>query len=457
MSPQSNHDGKTVKKKGMRIMRKFAAILAAALLASAFAACDDITYPPADAELSDENMTVSGSGWMADSPGSDDKSLLPTVACIPDGEKVTGRIDGVAAREARGGLWYPEFEIRTVVEAEVIEVLPDEYYVPSNDWSYYVAKLRVLDAIRGENLPEEIYLRFTDSDRNVFDGYDSLILSMKQIGVENYLLINDRRGEYAYFPNMFETSRGAYVYMGSVIAFEKGVVTDKEYHFSYVADPGETIDAVKERILAATQGLSEDERYNAFNSFLPCDYFTAADLISTEEAEQAYAQILPDGKNAYMHELKIDGAALTGRVSISATYTRVINGFATDETVSFSRNSGEVSRSGIRYDAADLASLPDISAVIEQIDVAEVTLSDKDESTKEEYLDRWQCGVVGCYRKTADGVYGVLVVKWDGSAGCDVQYDYRYILYDGDGKGSVMNPSQIAQRLAGSGGIPKYI
>ena len=134
---------------------------------------------------------------------------VPSVSTMVSGDKITGKqeiIYGNAASDDAGvaDMAAPGFEIRTVIEAEVVEVLPDSYTDVSSGIQFHVAKLKVVDQIRGEGFPAEIFLRYPFYNTTIFEGYERFILSLDQIGIENYMLVNDTQKRVDYFSNMFD-------------------------------------------------------------------------------------------------------------------------------------------------------------------------------------------------------------------------------------------------------------
>ena len=120
---------------------------------------------------------------------------IPSVSVMQSGGKLTGKQeltygDTPAGNDSNADMLGPGFYLRTVVEAQLVEVLPDTYRDPTSYFGEpkHIAKLRVIDQIRGEGVPEEIFVCYPYYDKNILDGYDSFILSLEQIGVENYLL-----------------------------------------------------------------------------------------------------------------------------------------------------------------------------------------------------------------------------------------------------------------------------
>lgn len=353
------------------------------------------------------------------------------------------------------------FEIRTVVEAEVMEVLPDSYYLPedsptfpeiylpSANPQYHIARLRIIDSIRGENLPDEIYLRYPHYGTDLFDGYDSLILSMEQIGVENYMMLNETRERAEFFPNMFRTYIVEDVGYGSVIAFRDGAVDeslwdranrfesrgsiayalDNPESYRYPAGHGSTPDEVKENILTLAKDLEDDRPY---------DYVTADELFVAEDSRQLRAYLEPSESNVFMQSIFLNGGRVIGE------YTRVVNGFTTDESYLINGLTGpygNIISNNVSYDSEDLSHMPDIGAALAQMDLSELKPSHITLSEDNEFRG---CHAVGFYRKAGDKVYGILRIAWCySSAGGLFSYDDCYYLYEPDGNGKVVERDEL--------------
>ena len=98
----------------------------------------------------------------------------------------------------------PGFYVNTVIEASVIEILPDIFINPGESYQYNVVRLKVIDAVLGEGIPDEVYLRYNARTTNPFEGYDTFLFSLRQIGIENFMMINDSKHKVEYFSHMFE-------------------------------------------------------------------------------------------------------------------------------------------------------------------------------------------------------------------------------------------------------------
>ena len=93
----------------------------------------------------------SGNNPIINPPNSD----IPSISTMISGNMITGKQeliygDPSSGSEGEADMIAPGFEIQTVIEAEVIEVLPDTYYYAASYYEpFHVAKLRVVDQIRG--------------------------------------------------------------------------------------------------------------------------------------------------------------------------------------------------------------------------------------------------------------------------------------------------------------------
>lgn len=398
-------------------------------------------------------MVVSmGLLWMK---GEDPQSV------IGDPRKLTGVQElAIGDREytvGKASYASPGFPLQTVIEARVVEVLPDTYR-PCEGIEVHVAKLEVLDVICSDGMPEEIYLCYPYYDTAVFDGYDRLILSVRQIGVENYLLLNTTQKQVEFFPHMFEAFFDPGY--GPVIAFKDGVIDtgfwEKANHtvsriphgedqirlmlenadeFGYPATYGDTPDDVKARIRKlATEGEGAKPR----------NYRTAEDILPPSERKVLLSYLSPDSGNLFANTIEtvIDNR---GNVVQVLKYTRVVNGFLTDEVITVDLDSGKVERSEEKYSSADLSKLPDLGAELAEMNLSalvppHVTLVDG--------MQLIYAQASGYYRMAGSEVYGIIRVKWlyrpDSGSNALLQDDY-YCLYDDRGNSRVLERDALKE------------
>lgn len=351
----------------------------------------------------------------------------------------------------------PGFEIQTVIEAEIIEVLPDTYCtVASNDTPLHIAKLRVIDQIRGNGFPTEIFLSYPFYDAHIFDGYERFILSIEQVGIENYMLINSTQSKVSYFSNMFEVRLTSDLGYGSVIAFNDGKVDttfwDKANHLTskdntnkvdfknllsssntlYPASEESTISEVKSNILK----LAAKEYINI--STRRCDYITADDVFISDEAKEVKAYLEPNNINIFTHYLT------SSADRVAATYTRVINGFLTNESIcinNYNSQIGNVSRTGESYTVENLSKIPNIGEALSKIQLSEMTPPHIKITPKMSYSHSKATGV---YRKSNGKVYGIIRVLWYykyDSHG--YKMDDMYCLYNETGHGTIVERDDL--------------
>ena len=398
----------------------------------------------------------------------------PSISTMRPGSKITGLPalvygDTSSEGEVMPDIIPPGFEIQTVIEAEIIEVLPDTYYYTDSHDSYYkpyhVAKLRVVDSIRGDGLPEEIFLRYSHYDTTVFEDYECFIMSLNQIGMENYALINGTQSRIDYFSNMFSLWVDDLGY-GSVIAFNDGRVDDSfwdntdyytskyfenynyidrlldktdPYYSYYPASRNSTIAEVKSNILA----LAKDEN-NQHVSPEIYNYVTVDDVFISDEAKEIMAYLEPSESNVFVYYLDL------GVDRVVADYTRIVNGFIAGERITINGYSGEngnVKRRGEIYNEDDFAKLPNIGNALANMELFEL-VPPHIEITEEMLLVH--ANASGVYRKVDGKVYGIIRVMWcykhpNKIAGSEPGYqcDDMYYLYDESGNGVIVERDEL--------------
>lgn len=430
-------------------------------------------------------------GWIGADPEPEDPNVfresdLLTLPLIQSGRRMTGLWEASYGDPVSltGGDVYvlsPHFFIRTVIEARVIEVLPDSYFLPGSSYSYHVARLEVVDSVRGEGLPEEIWFRFAYYSADVLEGYDTFLLSLAQVGIENYMMINENTREACYFSDMFDVCRVNDLGYGSVIAFRDGKVdvsfwnrvthkvkpgrierglledftVDPDYPIRYISYPvghDSTIEEAKANVLKML-GYGEEfvwiEPYSA-------DYTSVEDVFLSEESRQIKEDLLDSLESNVFAQKLVYGVE---DELVSVEYTRVINGFITKEYIvvdSRNRVTGEVgvvSRSKTVYTPEELARIPDLSAALQIIKLAELPpphIKVTEEMTLKHAIAK------GVYRKVDGKIYGIISIVWTYRlAGDDYRYmkDDCYYLYDENGKGTKVGRNELIELIGFDGSV----
>lgn len=356
----------------------------------------------------------------------------------------------------------PEFRLNTVIEAEIIEVYPDLYRDSSmgtiwgEEYTCHVARVRVLDSLRGSGFPEEIFISYTYYGTDIFDGYERFIMSLSQVGVEDYVLINDTEGRIDYFTNMFEVAGGDIGY-GGVIAFNDGIVDDSFWEkanrmeqlypkrgslMKRALDDSDTYPAKRGSTIREVKGNLDKFRWNIFNLFnttvqkMEQDYITEDDLFCSDEAKDIRSYLEPDGKSVFKHMI-----AFTDE-GVKVKYTRLINGLETDEEIVISGDkSGGVTRYGEGYTREELEAVPVISEVIERLDLTKLSPPSGHPVITGYDIDSINAG--GVYRKIDGEIYGIIRVLWKMSDGRKNMRDALYYLYDESGEGSTVSQKKL--------------
>ncbi len=340
-----------------------------------------------------------------------------------------------------------EFNIKTVAQVKVISATKNKYTVPkklaSNSDDFIVVKLSVIDLIYGDSLPQEIYLKVLFYDAGVFSGFDSFILSLEQVGAENYMAINKTKKRIEYFPNMFELAGVNDLGYGSAIAFKNGKVDvsfwNKVNYINSADKFFDLLDDPQDRFYPVTYGTTvENAKKNILNEIANKDiknykYVSFNDLFSEDEKELS-EYLKPETQNVWKQEVNNFGN------SVTATFTRIINGFLTDEVISanISENGKKiVTKSNVHYDKNDLASIVDIGYVLDNVDIFEIKPS---HINVEKGMYCQSILAEGFYLKNKEKVYGIIRIRWiykhqDYSDFDGGWMDDCYLVYDETGNG----------------------
>ena len=404
---------------------------------------------------------------------------VPSISMMTSGSKITGKQellygDPSSGTEGDADMIAPGFEIQTVIEAEVVEVLPDTYYDATSYYEpFHVAKLRVVDQIRGGGLPDEIYLRYPYYDTTIFEGYERFIMSLEQVGIENYALVNGTQNCVDYFSNMFEVRLTRDLGYGSVIAFNNGRVDDSFWEKAdhlvskvyigkgvfdsmldspspdyYPASGNTSIVKVKSNILDLAK--DEDNWHVSENRY---DYVTSEDVFISDEARAVQAYVEPTETNVFVHYLTLR------EDRVIADYTRIINGFYTDETIcinGYTGENGNVRRTGEIYTEEFLAQIPNIGDALAKINLSEL---DPPHIEISDGMIFSHSNAKGVYRNAGGKVYGVIRVMWYYKYP-DIENAYMkddmYYLYSENGVGKMVERDELRDVIGDDLFIQKF-
>lgn len=364
------------------------------------------------------------------------------------------------------------FYVQTVVEAKVTEILPHVYLDPIKDKTYHVIKLHITDVVRGEGHPEEIYFRYYGYDEHLFEGHDTFLFSLYQIGFENYATVNATEGKVELFPNMYKVCGYDDPTYGSVIAFTGGVLdtsfwekispeidTFPEYYRNclqvehdtlpsndYPARLGESIEQAKARVL---ENLSKNITHYFEISLSNPDYISEEDIFTTDELKEIQSYVAPTEKSVFIYTFGSHYARKTATVS----YQRLINGFVVSQQTIIIEGRLDVGMNakhvaGHHFDTYteftenDLSHVPNIGEAIAAIDLDALT---PPHINPDSTATLTGCEITGKYKKVGDKVYGIIMVEWLYTLAEPHTYlrDDLYYLYDSDGNASMVERDEL--------------
>ena len=135
-----------------------------------------------------------------------------------------------------------------------------------------------------------------------------------------------------------------------------------------------------------------------------------------------------------------------------AIYTRIINGFLTDEVIVLnSPNSDydDIYYQGATYSKEDLANMPDLGEALANMDLSQMQPPNIEIEEDMQFVSSIAMGI---YRKAGDQVYGVVRVRWHyerirpGRLNEWIR-DECYYLYDQEGNGTIVETAYLEEFL----------
>lgn len=320
-----------------------------------------------------------------------------------------------------------EFSPYLVVEARVTQVLPDLYCHPIYGTKYRILKLEILDVINGQFMPDSIYLRLNPSFSTDLGRFDSLIITMEQVGINNIILKNADQNTMESFLTLFEPYYKSSTRL-AVVAFTNGVmdaslwnldgwelpsyrkddILSSEGYAKYPAKIGSTVEETKDAIgalISQKQGLSSLK--------------VRTQDILPEDPVFDYVAPFQNGVFTYTYY---------SRTSIR--YTRLINGFESSECICVTDNG--VTYEGEAFTEEDLSKMPDLSFLLERLDLETLTPPHMESI---QGLTRSHLGAKGQYVKMNGQIYGIVKVNWEFNNWEDriAYYDALFYLVHTDG------------------------
>lgn len=291
--------------------------------------------------------------------------------------------------------------------------LPDVYRHPDSAGSRYgyrILELRVKDTIVGENMPPEIYYIMPYSLCADLDQFDSLIMTVRQVGYENYMMINATQKRTEVFSILFFS--GKYdPDMGAMLAFTDDQLDRSlweldgwndhinllNYYLTendvYPGQENRTIQQTKDVILK-TMEKYKDESWTAAGSKVLNNT-----IFDWKEAREALAFVKPF-KNGTFHQYQQSG--MHGLAEDYLSFTRYIDGIRTNEVIRINAKDRSVTYSKEKFTQADMRNLPDLEWILAK-EHAQHPIKEDDITSKNWFTD-------AIYFKYGNCVFGIVSV-----------------------------------------------
>ena len=336
-----------------------------------------------------------------------------------------------------------QFSAGFAVKARVVKDDPDKYYKldVSSEYrpvAYRLIQMEAVEIINGENIPQYfLYLmpEYVYVDMSV---YDSLLLSMTQLGAENYVLKNGTQNQMEPFDlPIFADSQDS-PELGNIIAFRDGIFDESlwqndtwfyGYQFaSYYLDNPEVGNLVVARGDSEEAVISKIKQQ--FKDLYPAMYQAPSVKtldFRTSEAREVIEYVRPfvNGVFSQLYQPYNGNGELIFR--------RYINGCQTEETVRIDLLTEEVTYSEVRYTKEDMERIENISAHLSQKAIEYAEQPPIPPHTDPEGKELLCLHLYAWYAKVEGKVYGVVKTAWryQEKENWYVQYyDDSYVLYD---------------------------
>ena len=297
---------------------------------------------------------------------------------------------------------------RFLVHARVLEALPDTYLIPEktlNRKRCRVLRLQVVQTLFGKDVPQEFYYILPEQYYTDLTGLD-LIISMEQLGVENYLLFNTTQQQYETFSLLFAdfansmerdiepipdpTTVSTCADICNIIPFRNnrlywpqgdGWSRAKSY-FELLSEYGD-IPVTPKSTLAEAKALLRQATVTEEPKVRYADEYNFGILLTDADTpkEGVFSQII------HQHDKKV-------------LLCRIIDGFYANECYMYYED-GRIEASDTKFTPEEIARLPKLAPVVEQVL----------QGAPEKGICR---SLVGYYYKTTQGdLFGVVQAEWE--------------------------------------------
>ena len=323
-----------------------------------------------------------------------------------------------------------EFSEGIAVKAKVIKNYPDTYYALNTSSSYppspsRLIQMQTLEVISGNHVPQYfLYLipEYVYVDMSV---YDSLLISMSQIGLENYVLRNGTQNTVESFDLLMFGDYQRAPELGNIIAFSNGIFDEslwQNYTWLYGYQFGEYyLDNPEYSDLVVARGDSESTVISAIKKQYEDWYggnYQARSVktlnFTTPAARDAIEYVRPFANGVFSQSYSKE----------VLVFTRYINGCQTEETIRIDLLTEEVTYSEVRYTKEDMERIENIS-----VHLALKAAGYREQLPTPPHTDpegkKLLClNLYAWYVKVDGKLYGVIKTAWTYE-----KYDAEYMLY----------------------------
>ena len=323
-----------------------------------------------------------------------------------------------------------------IARAEIVSILPDVYYsLHENDdvapQAYRLIRFRTLEALNG-NVPEEFFYLMPAWIVDYFplDSFDTFLLSLDLLGLENYILRNETQNKLqALSLVLFSAEAPA---AGYVIPFTDGIFNEQPFGAfntpHIFGRPNQDLikqGSTEEDIVALIKELLNE----IHSEYTPSkDILTYSTDFKTEEARAAFAYVQPFENGVFAHYIQrnLEGHPLL-------TYTRFIGECRTEEKITINLETEEVIYSKVRYTEEELRGIVNISEYVARLRNQYAAQLPSPPHTDPEGAELRALNVFGRYVKIDGNIYGYVKITWlylENRYSDHLKYDYLHRLYD---------------------------
>ncbi len=336
-----------------------------------------------------------------------------------------------------------EFSEGIAVKAKVVKNYPDQYYkldVSSSyrPEAYRLIQMETLEVISGNNVPQYFLYLIPDYVYVDMSVYDSLLISMSQIGLENYVLRNGTQNKVESFELLIFADRQDNPELGNIIAFSDGIFDEslwQNYTWLYGYQFGRYyLDHPEHGDLVVARGDSESTVISAIKKQYEDwygDNYQARSVktlnFTTQAAKDAIEYVKPFANGVFSQWYS--PYSQNGEL----IFRRYINGCQTEETIRIDLLTEEVTYSEVRYTKEDMEQMENISAHLAQMATEYAQQLPTPPHTDPAGKKLLCLNLYAWYVKVDGKMYGVIKTAWRYADKDDwyIQYyDDSYVLYD---------------------------